>query len=101
MKIAPPSLPELLIKLLIPLKFSTVWPDVLIAPLHDHGSGHDTLLSRKIVFPVNVRLLLRAMIAPAEMLLQSPWLFVNSLFPDRVMLVLFTISAVPMLSWKE
>ena len=51
---------------------------------------------------VNVRLLSRMMIAPAAITIppQSARLCVK-LFPDRVILVLFTTRAVPSLSWKE
>ena len=55
------------------------------------------------MFPVNASLLLRAMIAhptPPVMLLQD-LVCANLVFPARVMLVLFTKSAVPRLSWKE
>ena len=59
------------------------------------------LLLRKVVFPVNVRLLSDAMIPPPNTTLPHALLCVNSVFPDRVMLALFTASAVPLLSWKE
>ena len=47
-------------KLLIPLKLSTVWSDVKIAPPATtiRNAEHDALLSIKVVFPVNIRLLL-------------------------------------------
>ena len=59
-EIAPPSPPaELLIKLLIPWKLTVLY-NMQIAP----PTEQDALLSRKVVFPVNVRLLLCAMIPP-------------------------------------
>ena len=65
-EIAPPRSAELLIKLLIPLKLSTIWPDVKIAPppTTSRNAEHDALLSMKAVLPVNVMLLSRAAIAP-------------------------------------
>ena len=59
------------------------------------------LLSRKVVFPVNLRLLLKAMIAPPRILLPHALLCLNSVLPVRVISVLFTTSAVALLSWKE
>ena len=71
-------------KLLVPLKVSTVLLNATMAPPR---------IFLKVVFPVNVRLLLMAkMPATTQM---------NSLFFTRVMLVLFTTSAVLGLSWKE
>ena len=92
----PPSSAELLMKLLVPLKLSTVRPDVEIAPPLPKNVAP---LSRKVVFPVNVRLLSDAMIPPPgsqtpATMLPHALLCVNSVFPDRVMLVLFTASAV-------
>ena len=57
----------------------------------------------KVMFPMNVRLLLKtAMLPPSTKELDFvPWLRVKSIFPARVTLALFTTSAVPMLSWKE
>ena len=46
------------------------------------------------MFPVNVRLLLRAMIAPPSTMVPQALLCVNSVIPARVMSVLFTTSAV-------
>ena len=53
------------------------------------------------MFPVKVKWLSDAMIPPPATMLLHVLLCVNSVFPDRVMLVLFTTSAVAMLSWKE
>ena len=55
------------------------------------------LLLRKAVFPVNVRLLLRAvMLLPPKEFNLVLWLCVKSVFPARVTLALFTASAVPL-----
>ena len=64
------------------------------------------LFLRKVVFPVNVRVLLRAVIPHPNLQLSLEdshphWLCTNSLFSARLMLVLYTVSAVPRLSWKE
>ena len=64
------------------------------------------LFLRNVVLPVNVRVLLRAVIPHPNLHLSLKdshphWLCMNSLFSARVMLVLCTVSAVPKLSWKE
>ena len=61
-------------KLVVPLKLSTVWFNVTIAPPPNAEPPNGqclnvALLSRKVVFPVNLRLLLKAMIAPPRILL--------------------------------
>ena len=58
------------------------------------------------MFPVNVKLLSKAVIPQPNihMSVNDPhahWLCINSLFSARIMLVLYTVSAVPWLSWKE
>ena len=93
-------------KLVVPLKLSTVWFNVTIAPPPNAEPPNGqclnvALLSRKVVFPVNVRLLLEAMIAPPSLMIPQALLCVNSVLPDRVMSVLFTTSVVPLLPWKE
>ena len=89
-------------KLLIPIKFSEL-ADAQIAP---ELYLELALFSKKVVFPVNVRVLLRA-VRPHPNLylplndLPPHWLHMNSVASARVMLVLCTASAVPRLSWKE
>ena len=56
---------------------------------------------RLIVFPVNVRLLLEAMIAPPSTMIPHALLCVNSVLPARVISGLLTTSAVAGLPWKE
>ena len=53
--------------MLVPLKLTTVLSDMMNAPPKD--AMHDAPLPRKVVFPVNVRLLLTAMIPPPMALL--------------------------------
>ena len=53
--------------------------------MHEHCLDI-ALLLKKVVFPVNVRLLLRAMIPPPSTMVPHALLHVNSVFPDRVML---------------
>ena len=83
-------------KFVVPLKLSTVWFNVSITP-PSNTEPPNAQLSRKVVFPLNVRLLL---IAPPNAI-QWPLLCVNSVIPARVMSVLFTTSTVAGLSWKE
>ena len=88
-----PSPPELLMKLLVPLKPSTVLCDVKIAPpcLAE--------LLTKLLIPLKLSTVwLYAMIAPPGDL---EALFCVKLFPDRVTSALITTSAVPLLSLKE
>ena len=91
---SPSRSPELLMKLLVPLKLSTVLSDVKIAPPPCVAE-----LLTKLLIPLNLSsVLLNALIAPASDL---ETLFCVKLFPDRVTLALITTSAVPSLSLKE
>ena len=92
-------------KLLMPLKFSVIaTAQIAPAPTSEACTLYH-LFFRKVVFPVNVRILFRAVIPHPELHLllngsQAHCFWVNS-FSTRVMLVLHTVSAVPTLSWKE
>ena len=85
-------------KLLVPLKLSIVLSDAMIAPPWP-PLYNIAVLPRKVVLPVNVRLLLRAEIPPPPTQELDPvqWLCVNSVFPARLTVVLITTSAVPRL----
>ena len=85
---------ELLMKLMIPVKCSEL-ADAQIAP---ELYLKLALFLRKVVFPVNVTALLRAVIPhPNLHHLHPHWLLMNLLSSARVMLVLCTASAVPRL----
>ena len=76
--------------------------DAQIAPAQDE----DELFLWKVVFPMNVKMLLKVVIPQPnshKVLNDShAHLFLmNWLFPARVMLLLYIARAMPMLSWKE
>ena len=90
---------KLLTKVLFPSKLITVLLAAKIPPLC--GPSNVAIFSRKVVFPVNVRLLLTAVIPLAPLqVFDLQWLCLNWLFPAKVMLEFFTTSAVARLSWK-